>query len=288
MTQSPFACPLDGLPLQHHENSLRCENRHNFDISRYGYANLLPVQLKPSRDPGDSKAMINARRRVLESGLFKPLADAVASAIRNLRSTETASVAPGSLLLDAGCGEGYYTNVINEALAAGDDSVRVAGIDISRWAVTAAAKKYPHLDWAVANNKQPPVSAGQVWLISCLFGFPTWKPWATLQSPGQHVLVVDAGRDHLLQLRQQIYPEVRFHEPQREDEAQESGYLKTEETQVQFETTVDQLSLLQDLLQMTPHGSRAQPERLGNITQLVNQPLTISASVKEFKLLPNS
>ena len=63
-----LACPLDGLPLQSTGTAWRCASGHSFDIASQGYTNLLPVQHKRSRDPGDSKEMVAARRRFLTAG----------------------------------------------------------------------------------------------------------------------------------------------------------------------------------------------------------------------------
>ena len=78
--------------------------------------------------------------------------------------------------------------------------------------------------------------------------------------------------------------DVRMQEPQRDVEAANAGYTKTKQLQVQFETRIETLSLLEDLLQMTPHGTRAHPDRLDNIAQLLHQPLTVDVNVKLYTL----
>ena len=42
----------------------------------------------------------------------------------------------------------------------------------------------------------------------CLFGFPVWEGFKQVQKPGGHVLLVDPAADHLLELREIIYPTV--------------------------------------------------------------------------------
>ena len=69
-----LACPIDGLQLEPHEKQLVCENGHVFDIARQGYVNLLPVQHKRTKHPGDSKAMVLARTQFLNSGIYKHIA----------------------------------------------------------------------------------------------------------------------------------------------------------------------------------------------------------------------
>jgi 23S rRNA (guanine745-N1)-methyltransferase len=74
----PFSCPLCHAPLTRSEQSFSCPQRHQFDIAKEGYVNLLPVQHKRSRDPGDSAEMMQARRAFLDAGHYQPLRDAIA------------------------------------------------------------------------------------------------------------------------------------------------------------------------------------------------------------------
>lgn len=53
-----FSCPLCHQPLSREKNSYICPLRHQFDMAKEGYVNLLPVQHKRSRDPGDSAEMM--------------------------------------------------------------------------------------------------------------------------------------------------------------------------------------------------------------------------------------
>ena len=102
MNVIPFvalACPLDGTTLRRVGATWRCPTGHSFDVAAQGYTHLLPVQNKRSRDPGDSKEMVAARRRFLESGAYQPIAAAVAQAVlADLPPT------PSFSCLDAGCG----------------------------------------------------------------------------------------------------------------------------------------------------------------------------------------
>ena len=63
---SMYLCPLCQNPLLLHENRYQCLNNHSFDVAREGYVNLLPVQQKNSKDPGDNKDMMLARRQFLQ------------------------------------------------------------------------------------------------------------------------------------------------------------------------------------------------------------------------------
>lgn len=266
----PFACPLDGLPLEVGERSLACATGHTFDVAAQGYVNLLPVQFKASRDPGDSKPMVDARRRVLGAGLFDPLADALTEVVR-------AHAAPATLLVDAGCGEGFYTARLAGA------GFTVLGIDISKWAVAAAAKRHRGLAWAVASNKRLPVLPGAAGMITSLFGFETWDAWAGLQGAAQLVTVVDSGPRHLIELREIVYESVRTHDAPPNDAALAAGYTQIATESVVFEREVRDASLLSDILEMTPHGHKTTPAARATVAALDRLNLTFDAVIRVYR-----
>jgi 23S rRNA (guanine745-N1)-methyltransferase len=201
-----LACPIDGAPLTAGAGALRCPHGHSFDLAREGYCNLLAVQHKASRDPGDSKEMVAARRLILDAGLYAGIATQVFELVHAL------PLAPdrASCIVDAGCGEGYYLDRLSELAAASPDPARLelAGIDISKWAIRAAAKRKAAVTWAVASNRRLPFLPGSVDVILSMFGFPVWEGFKAVQPPGGHVLLADPGPDHLIELRSIIYPSV--------------------------------------------------------------------------------
>ena len=206
-------CPIDGTLLRSGDGTtvaggvLVCERRHSFDRSREGYYNLLAVQHKASLDPGDSKAMVAARRRVLEAGIYAPIAEYVADRVVGFARAGEAT--RDFCVVDAGCGEGYYLQHIEKRIAA-EDGLRcaLAGVDISKWAVQKAAKRTGGCFWAVATNRHLPFAPGSIDVILCMFGFPVWNGFGAVQPPGGIVLMVDPGPDHLIELRSVTHPSV--------------------------------------------------------------------------------
>ena len=162
MNTVPFqalACPLDGEPLHLTGGAWRCAAGHSFDIAKQGYVNLLPVQQKRSTDPGDSKAMVAARQRFLGSGHYQPIAEAVSRTLLGHAEVPSRDTDLFSCL-DAGCGEGYYLRQLVSAASSGQ-ALSLVGLDISKWAVLAAAKQ---------DNKQAPFSS---WLVGS--NYPSLK-----------------------------------------------------------------------------------------------------------------
>ena len=120
-----LTCPVCGGALHREERSLRCGAGHCYDIARQGYVNLLRTNRSKDKRHGDDKRMVAARTAFLDAGYYAPLRDAVAAA-----ATEYTSGDAG--VLDAGCGEGYYTAHVLHTLQAQGKSPSVCGVDISR------------------------------------------------------------------------------------------------------------------------------------------------------------
>jgi 23S rRNA (guanine745-N1)-methyltransferase len=120
-------------PLVREERRMICPRGHSFDVARSGYINLLQPQDRRSKQPGDTADAVAARRRLHDRGVTAPLRDAIAA---------MASVKSNDVVLDAGCGDGFY-------LASLDCDAH--GVDISLPAIEAAAKRYPDCEWIVAN-----------------------------------------------------------------------------------------------------------------------------------------
>jgi 23S rRNA (guanine745-N1)-methyltransferase len=261
-----LACTIDATPLRADGNVLRCEHGHSFDRARDGYWNLLAVQHKASSDPGDSKEMVAARRRFLASGGYAPIADHVFAVTRDLATAERdiSTGRPDFTVADAGCGEGYYLQRLAELAKQSKDelSLHLAGFDVSKWAVQAAAKRRASngaplpITWLVANNRRPPFSPDGIELMLCLFGFPVWEGFRAVQASGAAVLMIDPGSDHLIELRQIIYPDVQRTEPQSLARAGANGYRMVRSDAVRFAIELNSRDAIQDLVAMTPHAHR--------------------------------
>ena len=138
-----WRCPVCHLPLVLHQSTYSCSNQHSYDRAKEGYVNLLLAHRKKSADPGDTKAMLMSRRLFLEQGHYQPLALALAQHI------QTANLTPQSVLLDIGCGEGYYL----QQIATQNPELTIWGIDIARDAARMAAKRLPMMQFAVCQYR---------------------------------------------------------------------------------------------------------------------------------------
>lgn len=278
MSILPFtalACPLDGAPLHRQGAAWQCAAGHSFDVASQGYIHLLPVQNKRSRDPGDSKEMVAARRRFLNAGHYQPIADAVADAtLADLPATASC--------LDAGCGEGYYLRQLAAAVGA-PQTLAILGLDISKWAVQAAAKQDKRPGWVVGSNANLPVLPGTVDRVLCMFGFPVYAEFARVLKPGGRLIQVDAGPEHLRELREIIYPALKEERPA-ETRIPDGFTLLASET-VRYPLEVAGQEQIADLLAMTPHLYRASADGRARAAALTALAMTVDVRLLCFERL---
>lgn len=269
-----LVCPIDGELLEHCDRQLQCCRGHVFDIARQGYVNLLPVQHKRSRQPGDSKEMVQARRRFLDAGVYRPLANRLAELAGKL-----CAGVEQPCLLDAGCGEGYYLDSVCSGLVAGDACVSPTciGLDISKYAILEAAKRNRDITWIVGTNRQPPVAQASVDLVTCLFGFHSFEGFHRVLRPGGKLLLVEPGPDHLQELRAVIYPDVKKTRASSPAAAEARGFCPVDSVPLRFNIAVISQALIGDLLLMTPHFHRA--SRQGREAALALQSLELTVDV---------
>ena len=253
-------CPLCGSALTKEDRVWRCENRHNFDIARQGYVNLLPVQQKRSLQPGDTKEQVISRRAFLDGGFYTPIRDALCQL-----SLDHGCVGP---VLDIGCGEGYYSSRLAQTLGA-----ELVGLDISKEAVRYAAGRYKDALWLCASAAHLPVVDQSAGLITSLFALTMPEEFLRALRPDGAFIQVLAAEDHLLGLKSVIYPQLNRKE--KDSVPDLPGFRLVESRPIRFTFTVEG-EQVQNLLSMTPHVYRIGKEGADRLRQ--TQTLTDTAS----------
>lgn len=257
-------CPVCAEPLSAQDSRLGCSRGHSFDRARQGYWNLLLAQRKRSRAPGDNADMVQARQRFLAAGHYAPLAQAIGDRL----GAELADPA-SARLLDIGCGEGWYTQQLQQRLGC-----HTAGLDISKDAIRAACRRSREILWLVATGADMPLASASVDAATLIFSRLLPEPTARVIRPGGLLLVVHPGPDHLLALRRLIYTDVRPGSGFDPAAQLQPWFEPLASTRLAFEFRLDDAAAVRDLLAMTPHGQRLRAEaraRVEACTQLQEQ-----------------
>ena len=241
---SLFRCPICSSPLTREDRLYRCPNRHSYDIAKEGYTYLLPANQKNSLAPGDDKEMALARRDFLSIGYYAPLLETLCREILS-RVDDRPSI------LDAGCGEGYYTAGIYHALQHAGKSPQIAGIDISKAILRLAAKREKAIEFAVASSNHLPLPDQSVDVLLNCFSPLFLEEFLRVLKPGGSFFYVVPAADHLWELKQVLYERPYLNE---EKETPYAGF--TYESIVPVESTIhlDHPSDIQALFRMTPYA----------------------------------
>ena len=237
-------CPICAAVLRQTDKTFRCDAGHSFDMARQGYVNLLPVQNKRSLNPGDTREQVLSRRAFLEEGFYKPIAEALCAAAKELGCAGP--------ILDVGCGEGWYSAQLAAALDAS-----LVGLDISKEAVRCAAAKYKNAQWICGSAARLPVADGSAGLITSLFALTVPEEFKRVLRPNGYYFQVLAQEDHLLGLKSIIYPALTHKEKNTAPEL--PGFTLIRQLPIRFTFTVEGQQV-RNLLSMTPHVYRISKE----------------------------
>jgi len=316
-TTPDFICPLCQSPLQVSAKTWVCDasqqpplmadgktpaqlTHHSFDVARQGYVNLLPVQQKKSKAPGDSPDSIAARQRFLAAGHYAHLQALICEQLTQLaikqpledQVGESVESKAGQYWADIGSGEGYYTLAMREALAKqGIDSL--IAVDISKPAVVTLAKasKAAGYLWQqdteqavahdhcalyplVASAAHLPLAPASLNGIATIFSPILPEVFAQMLQPGGWLVIAKPDIGHLASVREALFDSVREHDSDKFLTQLEPYFEQHAVLSCAQDLQLNQTDLA-DLLTMTPYAYRAQPAK--------RDALLTSASAAAFK-----
>ena len=260
---SVYVCPVCRRPLVRDGGSYRCENRHVFDVASSGYVNLSPPS---SGTHGDDAEMVAARRAFLHTGNYDPLCALVCEALsgKNIKT-----------VLDAGCGEGYYTKKICEKLP----GASVYGLDISKKAAEKAAKYCKDASFCVASAYRMPYADSCFDAVVNVFSPLALDEYSRVLSPGGFLCLSVSMPDHLIELKRAVYDDV-FVKEMKEDEL--PGYDLIEKKQLRYVMDL-QGKQLSDLFMMTPYARKTSYKDKAKLGDVEKMNVTASFAVFIYK-----
>ncbi|MBQ1965604.1 MAG: methyltransferase domain-containing protein [Clostridia bacterium] len=241
---SAFCCPVCGKALNKEGKTLRCSSGHCYDYAKSGYVNLLMSQQGTLH--GDDKAMVHSRTAFLSAGHYKPLMDQIYDA--------AVSLLPEAVhLFDAGCGEGWYTQQIHEKLEQDGFSVESVGVDISKDALNAAAKRKFGGEFAVASLFHLPMPDEWANFIINVFAPDCIEEFSRILIPGGVYVKAIPLEDHLLELKKAVYDSVYENEvviPQYD------SFTLVSDTKLRYNLHLTDTETIKNLFSMTPYARK--------------------------------
>ena len=186
-----FACPICRENLTLVETSLKCCNRHSFDLAKFGYVNLAP-QIKQSANY--DKENFQNRQQILEAGFYQAILDAVSDLLANSETSTT--------ILDIGCGEGFYSRKLQES----HPDKTFYAFDISKDSVQIAAKSEPNwaVTWFVGDLARLPIKDASMDILLDIFSPANYGEFRRVLSKDGILIKVIPTENHLKEIRQRV------------------------------------------------------------------------------------
>ena len=267
-------CPVCGGVLTQGEKAGICSSGHSFDRAKSGYVNLL-VARQSGAQHGDDKEMVRARRAFLDGGWYAPLRCALCSAaVRHAPAEDTVD------LLDAGCGECYYTAAVAAALSTAGKSVGAAGVDISKDALRWGGKRAPDLQLAVASVFRLPVAAKSCDILLNVFAPFAGEEYVRVLRPGGVLLHAAPDAMHLWELKEAVYET-----PYRNDAAPpvQVGLSLVEEEHISAVLHLVRHEDIANLFQMTPYAHKTGPADAARLDALDTLDVTAAFVLRAYR-----
>lgn len=256
-------CPFCGSPFEREENSFYCEaHRHCFDIAKSGYVTLT----RAPGTAGDDREMVRARTAFLDKGYYRPFAEAITDALGDAK-----------VVIDAGCGEGYYSD------AAAERGALVYGFDLSKYACDKAAKRAKAAGhdsfFGVSSIFELPIADKSADAVISLFAPIAEAEFARVLKDDGLLIVGAAGTRHLYELKRAIYQNAYENEGRRDLPA---GFEEIYRRKVSytFDCCGDDLK---PLFMMTPYAFKTSREDAAKLDSLAHLEITADFDIFVYK-----
>ena len=190
-TATALSCPICQENLTLVETSLKCSNRHSFDLAKFGYVNLAP-QIKQSTNY--DKENFQNRQEILEAGFYQDILEGISGILATKPSAKT--------VLDIGCGEGFYSRKLQES----HPDKTFYAFDISKDSVQIAAKSEPNwaVNWFVGDLARLPIKDASMDILLDIFSPANYGEFRRVLSQNGILIKVVPTENHLKEIRQMV------------------------------------------------------------------------------------
>ena len=270
-------CPVCGAAMTPTDTGVACAGGHTFDRARHGYLTLLGGRGR--RFPGDTADQVAARDRVLGSGLFDGVADALADV-----AVEALAGAPRPVVLDAGAGTGFYLDRVVGALGErGGDPLGV-GTELSVAAARRLARVDPRVAALVADTWEGlPLVDSAADLVQVVFAPRNAAEFARVLRPGGTLVVAVPGPGHLEPLRSRAAMLTPAPDKGGRLDSDLAGEFEPDRVRrVDVDATVP-ASVAVDLALMGPSGVHLDRDRLERTVGTADEPARVHVEVRSYR-----
>ena len=268
-------CPVCGEKLIQEEKRYFCSKGHSFDRAAGGYVNLL-ISKQSGGQHGDDRAMVRARRDFLDGGYYEPLREKLCGRVLEYAPEKKADI------LDAGCGECWYTSAVEAALLKRGTEPDIVGIDISKDALKIGDKRGKNLRLAVASAYRLPVGDGSCDIVMNVFAPFAGEEYRRVLKKGGILLHVSPDERHLWELKEAVYEKPYLNDAA--PPAQEGLELISEES-LKYRFTVDSNRDILALFMMTPYAHKTSPEDAARLEGLESADVAAEFIIRTYKKL---
>ena len=267
---SAFACPICQENLTLVESSLKCDNRHSFDLAKFGYVNLAP-QIKQSANY--DKENFQNRQQILEAGFYQAILEGISDLLATKPSAKT--------VLDIGCGEGFYSRKLQEV----HPEKTFYAFDISKDSVQIAAKSEPNwaVNWFVGDLARLPIKDASMDILLDIFSPANYGEFRRVLSKDGILIKVIPTENHLKEIRQMVQDQLTKKDYSNQDIKEHfQEHFSIQSSQIVSLTKPITTEQRQALLSMTPLLFHVDQSKI-NWSQLTE--ITIEAEILVGKAL---
>lgn len=270
-----FRCPVCAGTLHEDGCSLKCAQGHTFDRSAAGYVSLLTG--KNGGTTGDSKEMSVSRNRFLSRGYYACLATQLSAAL-----AKRLSGVARPTLVDAACGEGFYTAAMCAALLQSGEA-RVAGVDLSKHSLKYAAKRCRAAQFAAASIFELPLPDACAHAVTDIFAPVAEAEFLRVLRTGGLMVLVGPDERHLWELKAFLYEHPYPNEPKA---YAFPGFSAPELLTVRDRVTLTTNEDIMDLFSMTPYFWKTQRGAVERLRALATLTTELAFTLHIFRKLP--
>ncbi|WEV45469.1 methyltransferase domain-containing protein [Streptococcaceae bacterium ESL0687] len=174
-----LACPKCNQDFTLSRYSLKCKNNHNFDINKKGYVNFLSHKVVENY----TKEMFIPRGKMIQAGMYAPMLAWIKDQL------------VGQSLLDIGCGEGSFINLL-------DFKGSNFAFDIARDGIILATNQTIPAFWSIADLTCLPYKDKSIDNLLNIFTPSNYQEFDRVMSDCGQLIKVIPDRFYLRELRE--------------------------------------------------------------------------------------